>query len=91
MKCKKMVMFFMAVLFVLSLTGCAENKSTSQSSTSSHVEKTYDGHTKVRTSTGSYWTPPKGSQKLPDGTIADSEGCVIGNDGTVHYNPDSVG
>jgi uncharacterized protein YceK len=87
---KKRIMAVLLVLTVFScLTGCGNTNTTSKV-TSTSSTKIYDGQTVIRTKQGS-WTPPRGSRRLQDGNIVDSEGVVIGNDGTWRDDGRGVG
>jgi uncharacterized protein YceK len=87
---KKRIMPVLLVLTIFScLTGCGNTKTTSNSSTKSST-KIYDGQTVIKTPRGS-WTPPQGARRLKDGNIVDSEGVVIGNDGTWKDDGNGVG
>jgi uncharacterized protein YceK len=87
---KKRIMAVLLVLTMLScLTGCG-NTNTTSNVTSKSSTKIYDGQTIIKTRRGS-WTPPKGSRRLKDGNIVDSEGVVIGNDGTWRDDSNAVG
>jgi uncharacterized protein YceK len=87
---KKRIMAVLLALIVFGcLTGCS-NTNTTSNTTGKSSTKIYDGQTVIKTRQGS-WTPPQGARRLKDGNIVDSEGVVIGNDGTWHDDGKGVG
>jgi hypothetical protein len=86
---KRIIALLLGVTILSCITGCG-NTTTTSNVTSKSSTKIYDGRTVVKTRQGS-WKPPQGSRRLKDGNIVDSEGVVIGNDGTWHDDGNGVG
>lgn len=86
---KKIMTVFLSLIVMGCLAGCGRTGSDS-GTFSRKNEKIYNGQTVIHSPRGS-WTPPKGSRRLENGTIVDSQGVVIGNDGIWHDDGKGVG
>lgn len=89
---KKIMTVFLSLIVMGCLAGCGNTDRTEidAGTLSRRNEKIYDGQTVIHSPRRS-WTPPKGSRRLENGTIVDSQGVVIGNDGTWHDDGKGVG
>lgn len=89
---KEILTVLLSLTVIGCLAGCGSTDRTENDSgtLSRRNEKIYNGQTVIHSPRGS-WTPPKGSRRLENGTIVDSQGVVIGNDGTWHDDGKGVG